>query len=40
MDDAIGTQVWGDRSFYLRDPFGNSLCFADELTLFTSGHVE
>jgi catechol 2,3-dioxygenase-like lactoylglutathione lyase family enzyme len=40
VDGAIETQLWGERSFYLRDPFGNPLCFADEQTLFTSGHVE
>jgi catechol 2,3-dioxygenase-like lactoylglutathione lyase family enzyme len=26
---------WGERSFYVRDPFGNGLCFVDEKTLFT-----
>lgn len=26
---------WGERSFYVRDPFGNGLCFVDESTLFT-----
>jgi predicted enzyme related to lactoylglutathione lyase len=24
---------WGERSFYVRDPFGNGLCFVDEKTL-------
>ena len=28
---------WGERSFYLKDPFGNPLCFADEKTAFTGG---
>ena len=28
---------WGERSFYLKDPFGNPLCFADERTAFTGG---
>lgn len=26
---------WGERSFYVRDPFGNALCFVDAKTLFT-----
>lgn len=26
---------WGERSFYVVDPFGNGLCFVDEKTLFT-----
>jgi uncharacterized glyoxalase superfamily protein PhnB len=28
---------WGERSFYVKDPFGNPLCFADERTVFTGG---
>ena len=32
---GIHTQPWGERSFYVRDPFGNPLCFVDERTLFT-----
>jgi catechol 2,3-dioxygenase-like lactoylglutathione lyase family enzyme len=31
----IAQRPWGERSFYLRDPFGNPLCFVDETTLFT-----
>jgi catechol 2,3-dioxygenase-like lactoylglutathione lyase family enzyme len=31
----IATRLWGERSFYLRDPFGNPLCFVDSHTLFT-----
>jgi catechol 2,3-dioxygenase-like lactoylglutathione lyase family enzyme len=31
----IATRPWGERSFYMRDPFGNPLCFVDERTLFT-----
>lgn len=38
-DDEVGwgiqTRPWGERSFYIRDPFGNPLCFVDEKTLFT-----
>jgi predicted enzyme related to lactoylglutathione lyase len=26
---------WGERSFYVDDPFGNKLCFVDSKTLFT-----
>lgn len=26
---------WGERSFYVHDPWGNPLCFVDEKTLFT-----
>ena len=29
------TRPWGERSFYLEDPFGNPLCFVDSSTLFT-----
>lgn len=28
---------WGERSFYVRDPWGNPLCFVEEGTVFT-GH--
>jgi catechol-2,3-dioxygenase len=31
----IVTRPWGERSFYVEDPFGNRLCFVDEDTLFT-----
>jgi len=31
----IVVRPWGERSFYVRDPFGNGLCFVDETTLFT-----
>lgn len=33
----IATRPWGERSFYVRDPFGNGLCFVDQRTLFTGG---
>ncbi len=29
------TRPWGERSFYVNDPWGNGLCFVDEKTLFT-----
>ena len=31
----IVTRPWGERSFYVLDPWGNGLCFVDETTLFT-----
>jgi hypothetical protein len=31
----IGVRPWGERSFYVVDPWGNGLCFVDEATLFT-----
>lgn len=31
----IARRPWGERSFYLRDPFGNPLCFVDNKSLFT-----
>lgn len=33
----IANRPWGERSFYVRDPFGNGLCFVDRETLFTGG---
>ncbi len=36
--DSAGEMVirpWGERSFYVKDPWGNGLCFVDEKTLFT-----
>ncbi len=36
--DASGeivTRPWGERSFYVQDPFGNKLCFVDRSTMFT-----
>jgi catechol 2,3-dioxygenase-like lactoylglutathione lyase family enzyme len=32
---AIAKRPWGERSFYMKDPFGSPLCFVDETTLFT-----
>ncbi len=31
----IASRPWGERSFYVRDPFGNPVCFVDSRTLFT-----
>ena len=33
----VAVRPWGERSFYLHDPFGNPLCFVDEATIFRSG---
>ena len=30
----IAQRPWGETSFYVRDPFGNPLCFVAEDTLF------
>lgn len=32
--DAI-TRPWGERSFYVTDPWGNEVCFVEEGTLYT-----
>jgi catechol 2,3-dioxygenase-like lactoylglutathione lyase family enzyme len=31
----IVTRPWGERCFYIEDPFSNPLCFVDSKTLFT-----
>jgi catechol 2,3-dioxygenase-like lactoylglutathione lyase family enzyme len=31
----IAKRPWGERSFYVHDPFGNRLCFVDRSTTFT-----
>ena len=31
----IARRPWGERSFYMHDPFGNPLCFVDAKTIFT-----
>lgn len=30
----INARPWGERSFYVEDPFGNKLCFVDRSTAF------
>lgn len=35
VEENIKTRAWGERSFYVIDPFGNLLCFADTNTVFT-----
>jgi catechol 2,3-dioxygenase-like lactoylglutathione lyase family enzyme len=37
LEPAIAVRVWGERSFYARDPFGNPLCFVDAATTYTGG---
>ncbi len=32
---AIEQRPWGERSFYIFDPFGNPVCFVDRTTVFT-----
>ena len=34
---GIDTRPWGERSFYVQDPFGNPLCFVEAGTEFTGG---
>jgi catechol 2,3-dioxygenase-like lactoylglutathione lyase family enzyme len=31
----IAMRPWGERSFYIKDPFGNPLCFVSSDTIFT-----
>lgn len=31
----IVVRPWGERSFYVKDPWDNKLCFVDDTTLFT-----
>jgi len=31
----IAVRPWGERSFYVEDPWGNKMCFVDERTQFT-----
>lgn len=31
---AIARRPWGERSFYMQDPFGNPLCFVDSVSVF------
>ena len=31
----ITVKPWGERSFYVEDPWGNGICFVDETTRFT-----
>lgn len=31
----IARRPWGERSFYMNDPFGNPICFVDSASLYT-----
>jgi predicted enzyme related to lactoylglutathione lyase len=31
----IARRPWGERSFYMNDPFGNPICFVEAASLFT-----
>jgi catechol 2,3-dioxygenase-like lactoylglutathione lyase family enzyme len=31
----IARRPWGERSFYMNDPFGNPICFVDAASLYT-----
>lgn len=33
VESQIRTREGGERSFYLRDPFGNPICFVDDATV-------
>jgi hypothetical protein len=35
----IAVRPWGERSFYVEDPWRNKMCFVDERTLFTGREV-
>ncbi len=35
LDAEIAVQPWGERSFYVTDPFGNRLCFVARETVFS-----
>jgi predicted enzyme related to lactoylglutathione lyase len=37
LESHITTRPWGERSFTLKDPFGNSVCVVDAATIF-QGH--
>jgi catechol 2,3-dioxygenase-like lactoylglutathione lyase family enzyme len=32
---VVAVRPWGERSFYVADPYGNRLCFVDDSTLYT-----
>lgn len=33
--DEIAKRPWGEISFYIKDPFGNKICFVQEESVFT-----
>lgn len=34
LSETVELMPWGERLFYLQDPFGTPLCFVDESTMF------
>ena len=34
IDDSIEKMPWGERLFYMNDPWGNPVCFVDHTTLY------
>ena len=34
---SIARRPWGERSFYMHDPWGNRLCFVDEQSVYRGG---
>ena len=34
---SIARRPWGERSFYMHDPWGNPLCFVDEQSVYRGG---
>lgn len=34
IDDTIEKMPWGERLFYMNDPWGNPVCFVDSTTLY------
>lgn len=34
LSESVELMPWGERLFYLQDPFGTPLCFVDEATVF------
>jgi len=37
LGEGVEMRVWGERSFYARDPSGNPICFVQAGTEFTGG---
>jgi predicted enzyme related to lactoylglutathione lyase len=34
---SVARRPWGERSFYMHDPWGNPLCFVDEQSVYRGG---
>lgn len=35
LDDDVKVTSWGEKLFYMVDPFANQICFVDQATVFT-----